>query len=99
MSAVALVVEIRTHPGQRDAFLARLRQHRENVLAHEPGCERFDILLPAEDDGGSCFLYELYSDETAFEDHNAAPYFQAYRADTAAMIASRRRIVCRQAND
>lgn len=99
MSAIALVVEIRTHPGQRDAFLARLRQHRENVLAHEPGCALFDILLPAEDDGESCFLYELYSDEKAFEDHNAAPYFQAYRADTAAMIASRRRIVCRQAND
>ena len=95
MSEVALVVEIRIHPGQRDAFLARLRQHRENVVAHEPGCERFDILLPAEDDGDACILYELYSDEKAFDDHNTASYFQEYRADTAAMVASRRRIVCR----
>lgn len=99
MSAVALVVEIRTHPGQRDAFLARLRQHRDNVLAHEPGCQRFDILLPAEDDGDGCLLYELYRDDAAFDDHNAAPYFRAYRADTDAMIASRRRIVCRPAGD
>jgi hypothetical protein len=28
-------------------------------------------------------------------EHDAAPYFQDYRADTAAMIAERRRIVCR----
>jgi quinol monooxygenase YgiN len=97
--AVALVVEIRTHSGQRDAFLARLRRHRDNVLANEPGCQRFDILLPAEDDGDGCFLYELYRDEQAFEDHNAASYFQDYRADTAAMIATRRRIVCRLADD
>ncbi len=99
MPAIALVVEIRTQPGQREAFLARLRRHRENVLANEPGCQGFEILLPEKDEGDQCFLYELYRDEKAFEDHNAAPYFQAYRDDTAAMIASRRRIVCRRAND
>ena len=95
MSAVALVVEIRTHPRRREALIARLQQPRENVRAHEPGCQQFDILVPDEDDGETCWLYERYSDDKAFEDHNAAPYFQEYRADTAAMIASRRRIVCR----
>ena len=49
MPAIALVVEISTHPGQRDAFVARLSQHRANVLAHEPGCERFEILLAEEE--------------------------------------------------
>lgn len=98
MSAIALVVEIRTHPGQRDAFLARLRQHRQNVLAHEPGCQRFEVLL-AEEETDTLVLYELYRDEDALEDHDAAPYFQAYREDTAAMIASRRRILCRPASD
>ena len=98
MSAIALVVEIRTHPGQRDAFLARLRQHRANVLAHEPGCLRFDILL-AEAEGDELVLYELYRDEDALKAHDDAPYFQAYREDTAVMIASRRRILCRPAND
>jgi quinol monooxygenase YgiN len=95
MSAVTLVVEIRTHAGRREAFIARLQQHRENVRAHEPGCQQFDILVPDEDDCETCWLYERYSDDKAFEDHNAAPYFQEYRADTDAMIASRRRVVCR----
>jgi len=98
MPAIALVVEIRAHPGQRDAFLARLRQHRENVQAHEPGCQAFEILV-AEEDAETLVLYELYRDDEALRDHDAAPYFQAYREDTAAMIASRRRILCRPAGD
>jgi quinol monooxygenase YgiN len=98
MPAIALVVEIRTQPGQRDAFLARLRQHRAKVLANEPGCRGFEILL-AEEEPDSLVLYEAYQDEQALEDHDAAPYFQAYREDTAAMIASRRRILCRPANE
>ena len=69
-----------------------------NVLAHEPGCLGFDMLLP-EDDADALVLYERYRDAEALEAHDAAPYFQAYRQDTAAMIASRRRIVCRPAND
>ena len=96
MPAIALVVEIQTQAGQRDAFLARLHQHKANVLANEPGCKGFEILL-AEDDADSLVLYELYQDEAALEAHDAAPYFQAYRADTAAMIANRRRILCRPA--
>jgi quinol monooxygenase YgiN len=98
MPAIALVVEIRTQPGQRDAFLARLRQHRAKVLANEPGCRGFEILL-AEEEPDSLVLYEAYQDEQALEEHDAAPYFQAYREDTAAMIASRRRILCRPANE
>ena len=98
MPAIALVVEIRTQPGQRDAFLDRLRQHRANVLANEPGCRGFEILL-AEAEPDSLVLYEAYRDEQALEEHDAVPYFQAYREDTAAMIASRRRILCRPANE
>jgi autoinducer 2-degrading protein len=98
MSAIALVVEVRLHPGRRDAFLARLRQHREKVLANEPGCLGFDILL-VEDDADALVLYELYRDDDALAAHDAAPYFQAYREDTAAMIAARRRILCRPANE
>lgn len=98
MSAIALVVEIQLQPGQRDAFLARLRQHRGNVLANEPGCLGFDILLAA-DDADAVVLYEVYRDDEALEAHDAAPYFQAYREETAAMIAARRRILCWPANE
>jgi hypothetical protein len=59
VSAHALVVEIRAHPGQKAALLARLRQHRDNVLAKEPGCQYFD-LLEVEGDEDTLFLYEVY---------------------------------------
>lgn len=92
MSAIALVVEMKAKPGRRPALLARLRRHRENVLAHEPGCQRFDILLAENDD--DLFLYEVYADRQALEDHGRTDHFQAYRSDTDAMIAERRRAVC-----
>ena len=97
MSDLALFVEVQTVPGTRDAFLARLREHRANVCANEPGCRQFDILVPQGEDD-SVILCEVYADAQALEDHDAAPYFQAYRADTAHMIANRRRVLCTVAN-
>lgn len=97
MSDLTLVVEIQTVPGEREAFLACLSEHRANVFANEPGCRQFDILVPQDEDD-SVILCEVYADAKALEDHDAAPYFQAYRADTAAMIASRRRMLCTVVN-
>jgi quinol monooxygenase YgiN len=97
VSAHALVVEIRAHPGQKAALLARLRQHRDNVLAKEPGCQYFD-LLEVEGDEDTLFLYEVYEDAAALEAHAQTEHFQAYRSDTDPMIAERRRMACTLAN-
>ena len=93
MSAHALVVEIRPHPGKKAALLARLAQHRANVLGNEPGCLRFDI-LESQDDEDTLFLYEVYEDAAALEAHGRTAHFQAYREDTGPMIAERRRTLC-----
>ena len=93
MSAHALVVEIRSYPGKKAALLARLGQHRANVLANEPGCLRFDV-LESRDDEDTLFLYEVYEDASALEAHAQTPHFQAYREDTGPMIAERRRTLC-----
>lgn len=97
MPAIALVVEIETVPGRREAFLARLGQHRARVLAEEPGCRQFDVLVGEESDD-VVVLYEVYEDRAALEAHGHTAYFQAYRADTDAMIARRRRLVCAMAD-
>ncbi len=39
MSSLVLLVELQMNPGQLDAFLARAREHRTNVLGNEPGCK------------------------------------------------------------
>ena len=88
MSAIVLFVEIDTVPGQKDAFLARVREHRANVRKNEPDCQRFDISVP--DDGDDKVrLYEVYADQAAFDLHMATEYMKEYRADTGLMVASR----------
>ena len=93
MPRVALVVEFRTHPGRKGDFLARLATHRAKVLANEPGCRQFHV-LEARDEENTVFLYEVYDDQKALEEHAGTSYFQAYRADIDPMIARRRRTVC-----
>ena len=98
MSTLALVVELEIKPDQLDAFLARVREHRGNVLKNEPGCERFDILT--EHDGGNIVhLYEVYADQASVDHHLGTPYMKQYMEDTGPMIANRKRILCALAND
>ena len=97
MSAIALAVELVLVPGAMDRFLARVAQHRETVLAKEPGCLGFDVLVPEEGEN-TVLLHEVYADEAAVEAHLGSPHMQAYLADTGPMIARRHRRRCRLAN-
>ncbi len=93
MSAVVLVVELEIVEGQKERFLARARTHRKNVLKNEPGCQRFDIMVPQEG-GDTVFLYEIYADQKAVETHMATSYMKEYLSDTGPMIANRTRTHC-----
>ena len=97
MSAIVLFVELEIVPGKRDAFLARAQKHRERVLEHEPGCQRFDISVPEEGEN-AVRLYEVYADQAAFDLHMETGYMKAYRADTGPMIANRSRTLAALAN-
>lgn len=93
MPAIALVVELQLTAGSRDRFIARASEHRDNVLSHEPGCQRFDILVP--DEGKDLvLLYEVYADEAALETHFNTSYMREYLADTGPMVAQRTRRRC-----
>ena len=98
MSAIVLFVELDIEPGQREAFIARARTHRDNVLANEPGCQRFDISVP-DDDDNAVRLYEVYADQAAFEHHMGTDYMAAYREDTGPMVAGRARAQAVLANE
>ena len=98
MSSLVLLVELQMNPGQRDAFLARAGIHRSKVLDNEPGCQGFEVLVPAEDED-TVFLYEVYADQGALDAHLQTAYMQEYMADTGPMIAERKRTLCRLAGD
>lgn len=89
---VSLFVRIRTRPGARDGFLARVARHRKTVLANEPYCQRFDVMVPEDSEDQVC-LYEVYDDEAALKAHAATPHMEAYRADTADMVMERNRLL------
>ena len=94
MSAIVMLVDLKLHPGKRDEYLTRARRHRETVLAREPGCKAFEIVLP-DDDADAIVLYEVYEDEAAFEHHGNTEYMKSYRDDTAPLTAARERRMCR----
>ncbi len=98
MSIVVLFVELEIAPGRRDAFLARARPHRGNVLKNEPGCQRFDISTPDETEN-TVRLYEVYADQAAFDHHMETDYMKAYQADTGEMVANRVRAKAVLQND
>lgn len=88
MSAVVLLVTLKIADDQRDAFIARCKQHRERVLKNESGCLRFDIVIP-EGTPDAVRLYEVYVDQDAVDHHMQTDYMAAYREDTAAMVVAR----------
>lgn len=98
MPAIALVVELETAAGQRDAFVSRVLEHRDNVLANEPGCLRFDVTASVEQED-KVFLYEVYADDAALETHGNTDYMKRYLDDTGPMIARRQRNLCRVLHD
>lgn len=98
MAAVVLHVELTLHPEHRDTYIARALQHRSNVLANEPGCQRFDISSEV-DNEYLVRLYEVYDDDAAVDHHMQTPYMIAYREETAPMISERKLTRAAMAHD
>ncbi len=88
MSHFAVVVTIKLKPGTADGFRALILANAAASRQNEPGCHRFDVLVP-EDDADAFVFYEEYSDAAAFEAHRESPHFKTYWQATEAMIDDR----------
>ena len=71
----AIFASIRINPDQRERFLAAIKDTANRSVRDEPGCVRFDVFR---DDGDEnrYLLYEVYTDEAAFQDHLATAHAQ-----------------------
>ncbi len=86
MYAVSVTFKIKH--GAMDAFLPLMHANAKTSLQSEPGCHQFDVATdPAKPD--EVFLYELYDDRGAFEQHLASPHFKAFDTAVADMIADK----------
>ncbi len=88
MSQFALFVTLTLEPGTKDAFMPMIRGNAASSTADEPGCQRFDVLLPRKDDNeNTVYLYEYYDDKDAFVAHQTSPHYTQFNETGGAMIA------------
>jgi len=91
---VCLLVTLTCAAGKRPDFLARVRDHAAACLAREPGCLRFDILVPDGDDD-TVHLYEVYADDAAIDAHLGTDRMARYMRDVEPLLTDRLRRKCR----
>jgi autoinducer 2-degrading protein len=86
MFVVAVTFEI--DPEHVDRFIDLVRMQARNSLTLEPGCHQFDVCIDPQD-STKIFLYELYSDENAFNIHLASSHFKQFNGDTANLVRAK----------
>ena len=90
---VALMVEFSVKPELLSDFVELMRSHAALTLKTEPGCEKFEVLVPQENDN-CIFLYELYTDSEAVEEHMNSELLASTRGSYDNMITSKRVVWC-----
>ena len=93
MSQIAILVEFSVKPEHRQSFEAIIRDHAAKTKETEPGCRRFDVLVPQKDDG-RVFLVEVYADDAAFKAHSSMPRLAQVRETYKDMINDRKITLC-----
>ena len=89
-----LQVNIRIKPENVDAFMKKL-QANAAAARKEPGCKQFDVLVDPQDKT-KVMLYEVYTDEKAFEVHQQGAAFKKYVAEAVPLLAARERATWRR---
>ncbi len=83
-----VTVAFTTAPDDHAAFLQLISHNAAQSLALEPGCHRFDVCTSPQRKG-EVFLYELYTDAEAFENHKTMPHFQEFDSVSAPLVTGK----------
>ena len=89
MSGYVITVEFNLHPGALKQFLPLIVENANRSRTVEPGCERFDVLVP-KDSYDRILLYEIYRDKAAFGEHLKATHFLDFNAASASLVKDKR---------
>lgn len=85
----AVLVEFTIKAEAVARFIERVKRQAADSLNHETDCHRFDVCLSADSDQ-QVMLYEIYSDETAFEVHLQTQHFIKFNQETSAWISDKK---------
>lgn len=89
MTRFVVLAQFRIKPGKRERFVELATTDAEAAVANEPGCRRFDVMVPHES-SQRVVLYEIYDDQAAFDAHLKTPHLAAFRKGIAELIDDRR---------
>ncbi|RXD07283.1 hypothetical protein EQZ23_04290 [Sphingomonas sp. UV9] len=89
----AIVATMTLALGVRDVFVRHLAEHRLRCLAEEPGTHAFEILVP-HDVPDTVMLYEVYTDQAAFDAHMNGASIAIMRRETVGMVLTLTGVPC-----
>ena len=73
-----IVAPIQIKPGFKEQFIEEMIGDAKGSVNDEPGCLRFDVIQDG-NDPNRIWLYEVYKDEAAFQEHTKQPHFVKWR--------------------
>ena len=88
MSGFVIMVDFRLKRGVHTEFRRMIDSNARASVRDEPGCRRFDVVEP-QGEPGRILLYEIYDDETAFEEHRRAGHYLAFDAESAPLVEAK----------
>ena len=82
----SIIVKTTLKPDTREQFLQAMLENAAESVRAEPGCVRFDVLEDKADDL-LFYLYEIYDDEAALEEHKKTKHYSDCRAIVSELIS------------
>ncbi len=89
----AIVVDFHLKQGARPEFRRLIDANADASVRTEPGCLQFDVLEP-EGEGDRVLLYEIYSDQAAFEAHLRTEHFRIFNGASEALCLEKKVTRC-----
>jgi quinol monooxygenase YgiN len=86
-----LLVELEIVPAELENYKAAVKEASQTAVREEPGCREHNVVFQ-KDNPTHIFIFEIYDSAEAFAAHQASAHFQKYRAATANMVKSVKRI-------
>ena len=85
LSRTVLIAHLDVDESHLDKYLRLVKAHAQNSLRIEPGCLRFEVLVPQESPA-QLILFEVYTDDAALESHSNSEHMSEYRKRTKGMV-------------
>ena len=86
-----LLVELEIVPAELENYKAAVKENSQTAVREEPGCREHNVVFE-KNNPTHIFVFEIYDSAEALAAHLASAHFKKYRAATANMITSIKRI-------